>query len=121
MERNLWFAALHPANIRRVAAAILAGADPDADQSDPRTFMRSVLRSGLRPAMRTDQVVLRAFFRNFNLLTQPNALAGDADFGARVLAAYNERDSRPPEPYLGPDRSELVDAVPLASLRVAGE
>lgn len=109
------------AEARRVAAAILAGSDPDADQSDPRTFMRSVLRSGLRPAMRTDQVVLRAFFRNFNLLTQPNALAGDADFGARVLAAYNERDARPPEPYLGPDRSELVDAVPLASLRVAGE
>lgn len=99
------------AEARRVAAAILAGDDPDADQSDPRTFMRAVLRSGLRPAMRTDQVVLRAFFRNFNLLTPPHSLAGDTDFGARVLAAYNERDSRPPEPYLGPDRSELLAAL----------
>lgn len=102
------------AEARRVAAAILAGDDPDADQSDPRTFMRAVLRNGLRPAMRTDQVVLRAFFRNFNLLTPPNALSNDPDFGARVLEAYNDRGSRPPEPYLGPDRRELVASVRVA-------
>jgi 2-polyprenyl-6-methoxyphenol hydroxylase-like FAD-dependent oxidoreductase len=96
---------------RRVADAILAGTDPDADQTDPRTFMRSVFRDGLRPAMRTDAVVLRGFFRNFNLLTPPDTLAKDPDFGARVLRAYQERESRPPEPYLGPPRGELLELI----------
>ena len=103
------------AEARRVAAAILNGVDPDDDHSDPRTFMRSVLRNGLRPALRTDQVVLRSFFRNFNLLTPPTALATDADFTARVLKAFNERETRPPEPYLGPDRSGLIALVPIES------
>ncbi|TFH18660.1 MAG: FAD-dependent oxidoreductase, partial [Acidimicrobiales bacterium] len=53
---------------RRVSAAMLAGEDPYADASDPRAFTRSVLRDGLAPALRTDQVVLRAFVRNLNLL-----------------------------------------------------
>ncbi len=90
------------ADARRVATAILNGEDPDADQTDPRTFMRSVFRDGLRPAMRTDVTVLRGFFRNFNLLTPPDALAKDPDFGARVLQAYQERDSRPPSHTLAP-------------------
>jgi hypothetical protein len=59
--------------------------------------------------MRTDSVVLRAFFRSFNLLSRPDALATDPDIGARVLAAWNERDQRPPEPLLGPaTRAELL-------------
>ncbi len=99
------------AEARRVADAILAGEDPDADQTDPRTFMRSVFRDGLRPAMRTDAVVLRGFFRNFNLLTPPDSLAKDADFGARVLQAFQERETRAPEPYLGPNRSELLELI----------
>jgi 2-polyprenyl-6-methoxyphenol hydroxylase-like FAD-dependent oxidoreductase len=103
------------ADARRVATAILNGEDPDADQTDPRTFMRSVFRDGLRPAMRTDVTVLRGFFRNFNLLTPPDALAKDADFGARVFQAYQERDTRPAEPYLGPDRSELLQLVASTS------
>jgi 2-polyprenyl-6-methoxyphenol hydroxylase-like FAD-dependent oxidoreductase len=103
------------ADARRVATAILNGEDPDADQTDPRTFMRSVFRDGLRPAMRTDATVLRSFFRNFNLLTPPDALAKDPDFGARVLQAYQERDTRPPEPYLGPDRSSLLELIGAGS------
>ncbi len=96
---------------RRVAAAILAGVDPDGDPSDPKAFMRSVLRDGLRPALRSDIHVLRAFSRNFNLLTPADSLVNDADFGARVFAAWNERANRPPEPVLGPDRPELMQTL----------
>lgn len=100
------------AEARRVAAALLAGEDPDADQSDPRTFMRGVFRDGLLPAMRTDAVVLRAFFRNLNLLTAPDSLAKDPDVGARVLAVWQDREQRPPEPPLGPKhRSELLARI----------
>jgi hypothetical protein len=56
--------------------------------------------------------VLRAFMRNFNLLTPPDALVEDADVNARVLAVWNDRDQREPEPPLGPStRKELVDAL----------
>ena len=101
------------AEARRVAAALLAGEDPDADTSDPRTFIRGVFREGLVPAMRSDAHVMRAFFRNFNLLTAPDALANDAEVGASVLAAYNDRENRPPEPAMGPKlRAELVALLP---------
>jgi 2-polyprenyl-6-methoxyphenol hydroxylase-like FAD-dependent oxidoreductase len=97
------------AEARRVAAALLAGADPDADASDPRTFMRAVFRDGLLPATRTDAVVLRAFFRSLNLLERPDSLATDPEIGARVLAVWQERDQRPPEPPMGPTRrSDLL-------------
>jgi 2-polyprenyl-6-methoxyphenol hydroxylase-like FAD-dependent oxidoreductase len=100
---------------RRVAAALLAGEDPYPDPSDPRAFNRSVLRDGLAPALRTDQVVLRAFMRNLNLLSPPDALLTDTDFGARVFAVLQTKDERPPEPPLGPaTRAEFVDTLPAA-------
>jgi 2-polyprenyl-6-methoxyphenol hydroxylase-like FAD-dependent oxidoreductase len=100
------------AEARRVASALLAGEDPDADTTDPRTYIRGVFRDGLAPAMRTDAVVLRAVFRNFNLLTPPEALLGDADVSARVLAVWNDRANRPAEPKLGPaTRRELLDLI----------
>ena len=103
------------AEARRVAAALLAGEDPDGDTTDPRTFMRAVFRDGLLPAMRTDAVVLRAFFRNLNLLTRPESLAVDPDVGARVLAAWQDRENRPPEPPLGPrTRADFVALLPAA-------
>src|SRR5262249_20803657 len=88
------------------------GPTSEADESDPRTFMRAVMRDGLAPAMRTDQAVLRAFLRTFNLLTTPDALVRDGDVVTRVIAAYNDRDNRPPEPLLGPaSRDELFAAL----------
>ncbi len=100
---------------RRVAAALLADEDPYGDATDPRTFTRSVLRDGLAPALRTDQVVLRAFVRNLNLLSPPDALLADADFGARVFAVLQSKDQRPPEPALGPaTRADFIDALPAA-------
>ena len=100
------------AEARRVAEALLAGTDPDADNTDPRTFMRAVLRDGLLPAMKSDAVVLRAFFRTFNLLDRPDALLADADVGARIFAAWETRDQREPEAPLGPSsRSELLERI----------
>jgi 2-polyprenyl-6-methoxyphenol hydroxylase-like FAD-dependent oxidoreductase len=87
---------------KRVAAAILAGEDPDGDTSDPRTFMRAVFREGLAPAMRTDPVVLRAVMRTMNLLASPESLLTDPEVSSRVLSMYNDREHRPPEPELGP-------------------
>ncbi len=99
---------------RRIAAAMLAGEDID-DPNDPRSFMRSVLREGLAPAMRTDPEVFRAFVRTFNLLVSPDTLISDSDIGARVLAVWNDRESRPPEPVLGPPRPELLEVLGLAA------
>ena len=96
------------ADARRVSAAILAGTDPDGPPDDPDRGKRSVLRDGLRPALRSDVVVLRAFLRNFNLLTPPDALASDGEFLQRVFAAWTERETRPAEPLLGPPRDELL-------------
>ncbi len=109
-----WYrASVHQdAEAKRVASALLAGQDPDADQSDSRTFLRGVFRDGLAPAMRTDAVVLRAVFRNFNLLTPPDALLSDSDVSARVLAVWNDRGNRPPEPRLGPaSRTDLLALI----------
>ena len=98
---------------RRVAAALLAGLDPDADSDDPRTFVRMLLRDGLAPALRRDQVVLRAFMRTLNMLAAPDAMAKDADIGARIFAIWEDRHNREPEPELGPkDRADFVELLP---------
>ena len=73
--------------------------------------MRAVFRDGLLPALRRDPVVLRAFVRNFNLLSPPEALIKDPDVSARVLAAWNERDQRPPEEPTGPATREDLLAL----------
>ena len=87
------------------------GEAPEVDESDPdevqRQFMRSVLREGLLPALRTDATVFRAFLRGFNLLSSPDALMEDTEVMAKVFEAYQSRDEREPEPPLGPDRAEL--------------
>jgi len=96
----------------RVANALLAGEDPDGDPNDPRAFIRSVLRDGLMPAMRRDAIVLRAFFRTFNLLCAPDAMVQDQDVFGRVLAIWQDRANREPEPLLGPaTRTELLAAL----------
>ena len=73
--------------------------------------MRSVLREGLLPALRTDATVFRAFLRGFNLLTSPEALMQDTEVMAKVLEAYQSRDEREPDPPLGPDRAELLELL----------
>lgn len=98
-------------------AANRADADrADAVSSDPAPAadpnpMRAMMRDGLLPAMRTDPVVLRAFLRMFNLLEPPDSLMKDWDVIGRVMAVYQDRDQRPPEPSLGPDRSQMLAAI----------
>ena len=88
------------------------GTEPaGGDGTDPPDFVRSLLRDGLFPAMRVDPVVLRAFLRMFNLLEAPDSLLNDADVIGRVMAVYQDKDNRPPEPELGPDRAGLLAAV----------
>jgi len=83
--------------------------DVDGDESDPRTFMRAVMREGVAPAMRTDQRVMRAFVRTFNLLDTPDAFMRDGEVMTKIVEVYNDRENRPPEPELGPStRSEFV-------------
>jgi len=102
------------AEARRVSSALLKGDDPDGDTSDPKTFMRSVLREGLLPALRTDPVVLRAFMRNLNLLTSPDAMTKDPEVMNRVFAVWQDRDNRPAEPPMGPKRrAEFLELLPV--------
>lgn len=79
--------------------------------TEPADFLRDVMREGLLPAVRTDPVVFRAFLRAFNLLVAPDALLTDGDVIGRVMAAYQDRENRPPEPVLGPPRAEMLDAL----------
>jgi 2-polyprenyl-6-methoxyphenol hydroxylase-like FAD-dependent oxidoreductase len=80
---------------------------------DPAAFAHEVMRDGLMPAVRTDPEVFRAFIRTFNLLSAPDAMLTDADVFGRVLAAFQDRDNRPPEPVLGPPRREMLEALLL--------
>ena len=92
------------AEARRVAAALLRGDDPDGDTTDPKTMMRSVMREGLLPALRTDAVVLRAFMRSLNLMSAPDALMKDPNVMNRVFAVWQDRENRPAEVPMGPKR-----------------
>jgi flavin-dependent dehydrogenase len=92
------------AEARRVSSSLLKGDDPDVDTADPKTFMRSVLREGLLPALRYDPVVLRAFMRNLNLLTSPDAMMNNPEVMNRVFAIWQDRENRPAEVPLGPKR-----------------
>lgn len=85
-----------------------SGDDPGSGDVDPATFARSLLRDGLVPAMRVDPIVLRAFLRMFNLLAPPDSMLTDPEIVGRVLAVYQDKDHRPPEPDLGPDRDALL-------------
>ena len=85
-----------------------------AQTDDASTTMRSIVREGLLPAMRTDPIVFRAFMKNFNLLESPDALMADPDVVGRVMATWQARDQRPPEPSLGPDRDEMLSVIHAA-------
>lgn len=84
------------------------GTASEPDGPGRAEFARSLLRDGLVPAMRVDPVVLRAFLRMFNLLDPPDALVTNPDVVGRVLAVYQDKDRRAPEPDLGPDRVDLL-------------
>jgi 2-polyprenyl-6-methoxyphenol hydroxylase-like FAD-dependent oxidoreductase len=92
-----------------------AGTGGDAgdpiEPGDPAELARTLLRDGLLPALRVDPVVMRAFLRMFNLLDPPNALMANSDVIERVMAVYRDKDDRPPEPELGPDRAGFLASL----------
>jgi 2-polyprenyl-6-methoxyphenol hydroxylase-like FAD-dependent oxidoreductase len=107
---------------REVAAAQARGERADAQAEaaagrpvDPKAFVRSVLRDGLIPALRTDAAVVRAFMRVFNLLSPPDALMSDPALLGRVFAAWRERDRRPPLPSAGPERAAMLELLARAA------
>ena len=77
--------------------------------------MRSIVRDGLLPAARTDAVVLRAFLRGLNLLSSPTAFMEDPDVAARVLAVWQERDTRPAAAVEGPTKDEFLGILAAAA------
>ena len=87
-----------------------AAAAGDAEAASMRTFVRD----GLMAAARTDPAVFRAFVRVLNLLDAPNTLIQDKNLAARVLSAWNERDSRPPAVIEGPDRDGMLAVLATA-------
>jgi 2-polyprenyl-6-methoxyphenol hydroxylase-like FAD-dependent oxidoreductase len=105
---------------REMAELVAAGGDPDAglgaaqtdpdgdEAVDPRAFLRSLMREGLIPAVRTDPVVFRAFLRGFNLLDPPGKIVTDPDVTDRVMAVWQRRHELPPVEPGGPERAELL-------------
>lgn len=91
----------------RASNAAAAG-DPEAQT------MRTFVRDGIMAAARSDAKVFRAFVRVLNLLTPPDTLIHDADLAARVLSAWNERDSRTPAGIEGPDRDGMLAVLAAA-------
>ena len=98
----------------RAAKAALERRNGSEEADDPALFMRSVIREGLQPASRTHAVVWRSFIRLLNLLSTPDALMAPEVAGP-ILTAWQERAARPPDPALGPDRSEFVASLGLVS------
>ena len=78
------------------------------------TGAASILAEGLLPLTRTDAYVARAFFRMVNLLAPPDTLFTDPEIMRRAMEHWALRDTRPPEPVLGPARAELITALRAA-------
>jgi len=102
-----------------VSRAQQRGEDPfrmvrEDGTNDPRAFMRSVIREGLIPALRSDATVLRRFMRLMNLLDPPADLMRDPAFFGRVVACWNQRDQREPE-RAGPRRAEMLELLARAA------
>ncbi len=98
---------------RQARLGSLAGAAPAAGGLTP-----SILMDGLLPLSRIDADVARALFRTMNLLDPPDALLSNQELMKRVLAYWQARDTRPPDPPAGPAREEFVAA--LLALAPAG-
>jgi 2-polyprenyl-6-methoxyphenol hydroxylase-like FAD-dependent oxidoreductase len=89
-------------------------APSDGGFVDPKSYMRSLIRHGLIPALARDPDVSRAFFRSFNILDPPGDLLRDPRILGAVLEFYRTRGGRE-EPVLGPGRAALVDLLARAA------
>jgi 2-polyprenyl-6-methoxyphenol hydroxylase-like FAD-dependent oxidoreductase len=85
---------------------------PDGTR-DNRAYMRSVLREGLGPAMRSNLELMRKFSRVMHMLDTPQDLVSDPNVMKLVLEAYETRHERP-SPVRGPSRDEMVELLAAA-------
>jgi 2-polyprenyl-6-methoxyphenol hydroxylase-like FAD-dependent oxidoreductase len=88
-------------------AARQAGAEAQAGAA-------SLLTEGLLPLTRVDAQVARAFFRMVNLLAPPDSIFNNPEIMKKAMEHWLKRDQRPPEPVMGPERSELIAALKAA-------
>ncbi len=112
-EIDPWFRASvqQDKEAKRIAAAELQAPTAQTDEVDPSGYVRELFRDGLMPAVRTVPDVYRAFLRWLNLEATPDALLTDSVVLAAVMKSHQEKDSRPPEPVLGPDRVSFLAAL----------
>ena len=95
------------------------GEQPDEPREDggfvePKSYLRSLIRHGLVPALARDADVSRTFFRSFNLLDPPGDLLRDPQLVVKILEYYRTRHERE-DPVLGPGRAELVELLARAA------
>jgi 2-polyprenyl-6-methoxyphenol hydroxylase-like FAD-dependent oxidoreductase len=70
--------------------------------------MRSLMRDGLMPAVRTDATVFRAFLRVLNILDAPDAMIANPEVTGRILEVWQARGERPEPPADGPSQDEML-------------
>jgi 2-polyprenyl-6-methoxyphenol hydroxylase-like FAD-dependent oxidoreductase len=81
---------------------------PEARADDP---MRSLMRDGLMPAVRSDPAVFRAFLRVLNLLDPPDAMIANPEVTGRILEVWQARGERPDPPAEGPSQDEMLSIL----------
>jgi 2-polyprenyl-6-methoxyphenol hydroxylase-like FAD-dependent oxidoreductase len=99
--------------VERERLRLKGEATDELDDDEGAQFIE-LLRHGLFPASRSDGHVFRAFIRAFNLLDPPMSMMTDPAVMAAVMAAYQERDTRPEEEPLGPPRKEMLSQITAA-------
>jgi 2-polyprenyl-6-methoxyphenol hydroxylase-like FAD-dependent oxidoreductase len=73
--------------------------------------MRSLMRDGLMPAVRSDPTVFRAFLRVLNLLDSPDAMVANPEVTGRILEVWQARGERPEPPADGPSEDEMLSIL----------
>jgi 2-polyprenyl-6-methoxyphenol hydroxylase-like FAD-dependent oxidoreductase len=73
--------------------------------------MRSLMRDGLMPAVRSDPTVFRAFLRVLNLLDPPDAMISNPEVTGRILEVWQARGERPEPPADGPSQDEMLSIL----------
>ena len=77
--------------------------------------MRTLMRDGLMPAVRTDPDVFRAFLRVLNLLDAPDAMIQNPTVVGRILEVWQARGERPDPPADGPTQDEMLRILAAVS------
>ena len=82
---------------------------------DPKAYIRSVMRDGLKPAMGSELPVMRAVMRVFNMLDAPSDILKDSNLRKCVMAVWEKREEREAV-QMGPTRSEMIEHLSAAGI-----